>query len=128
MKQLKNSTILVTGGTGSFGSAFIPLTIKKYNPKKLIIFSRDELKQWELNEKIKSKNVHFVLGDIRNKQSILDATKNVDYVVHLDEPTSSIDIKSSNKIIDLINNLENTTKVIISHKSDDLKFVIIFMK
>ena len=82
MKQLKNSTILVTGGTGSFGSAFIPLTIKKYNPKKLIIFSRDELKQWELNEKIKSKNVHFVLGDIRNKQSILDATKNVDYVVH----------------------------------------------
>ena len=48
MKQLKNSTILVTGGTGSFGSAFIPLTIKKYN-LKLIIFSRDELKQ-ELNE------------------------------------------------------------------------------
>mgnify|MGYP001250862737 CR=1 FL=1 len=82
MKQLKNSTILITGGTGSFGSAFIPLTLKKYKPKKLIIFSRDELKQWELSQKIKSKNVEFILGDIRNKESILDATKNVDYVVH----------------------------------------------
>lgn len=82
MKQLKNSNILITGGTGSFGSAFIPLTLKRFNPKRLVIFSRDESKQWQLEQKIKSKNVEFILGDIRNKQSILDATKNIDYVVH----------------------------------------------
>tara|TARA_Y100000816_G_C26078706_1_gene568217 strand:+ start:58 stop:1056 length:999 start_codon:yes stop_codon:yes gene_type:complete len=81
-KNFNNASILITGGTGSFGSAFIPLTLKKFKPKRLIIFSRDELKQWELSQKIKSKNVEFVLGDIRNKQSILEATKNVDYVVH----------------------------------------------
>ena len=46
--MLKNSTILITGGTGSFGNAFIPLTLAKYQPKKIIVFSRDEMKQWEM--------------------------------------------------------------------------------
>jgi FlaA1/EpsC-like NDP-sugar epimerase len=49
--KLKNSTILVTGGTGSFGNAFVPLTLEKYNPKKIIIFSRDEMKQWDMAQK-----------------------------------------------------------------------------
>ena len=46
--MLKNSTILITGGTGSFGNTFIPMTLKKYDPKKLVILSRDEMKQWEM--------------------------------------------------------------------------------
>jgi FlaA1/EpsC-like NDP-sugar epimerase len=46
--MLKNKTILITGGTGSFGSAFVPLTLKKFKPKKLIIYSRDESKQWDM--------------------------------------------------------------------------------
>lgn len=82
MSNLKNSTILLTGGTGSFGSAFIPLTLKKYKPKKLIVFSRDESKQWHESQKINDSRLEFVIGDIRDKQSILEATKNVDYVVH----------------------------------------------
>jgi UDP-N-acetylglucosamine 4,6-dehydratase/5-epimerase len=44
--MFKNSSILITGGTGSFGHSFVPLTLKKYNPRRLIIFSRDEMKQW----------------------------------------------------------------------------------
>ncbi len=47
-KMLKNSSILITGGTGSFGHSFVPLTLKKYNPRRLVIFSRDEMKQWEM--------------------------------------------------------------------------------
>ena len=82
MLNLKNSTILITGGTGSFGSAFIPLTLKKFKPKKLIVFSRDESKQWYESQKINDSRLEFVIGDIRDKQSILEATKNVDYVVH----------------------------------------------
>ena len=50
--MLNNSTILVTGGTGSFGNAFVPMTLDKYNPKKIIIFSRDEMKQWEMAKKL----------------------------------------------------------------------------
>ena len=45
--MLENSTILITGGTGSFGKTFVPMTLKKYNPQKIIVFSRDEMKQWE---------------------------------------------------------------------------------
>ena len=82
MLNLKNSTILITGGTGSFGSAFIPLTLKKFKPNKLIVFSRDESKQWHESQKINDSRLEFVIGDIRDKQSILEATKNVDYVVH----------------------------------------------
>ena len=48
--MLTNSSILITGGTGSFGSKFVPMTLKKYNPKRLVIYSRDEMKQWEMAE------------------------------------------------------------------------------
>ena len=52
--MLKNSSILITGGTGSFGHTFVPLTLKKYNPKRLVIFSRDEMKQWEMEKLYKN--------------------------------------------------------------------------
>lgn len=51
MSIFNNSVILVTGGTGSFGNSFVSMTLKKYNPTKLIIFSRDEMKQWEMAKK-----------------------------------------------------------------------------
>ena len=49
--MLANSSILITGGTGSFGNAFVPMTLEKYNPRKIVIFSRDEMKQWEMARK-----------------------------------------------------------------------------
>jgi UDP-N-acetylglucosamine 4,6-dehydratase/5-epimerase len=81
--MLKNSTILITGGTGSFGNTFVPMTLAKYNPKKLIIFSRDEMKQWEMSKNYKLDNrVRFFIGDIRDKERLHRALDGVDYVVH----------------------------------------------
>ena len=78
-----NSTILITGGTGSFGHAFTALTLKKFNPKKLIIYSRDEMKQWEMSQKYqKDPRVHFIIGDIRDSGRLLRALDGVDYVIH----------------------------------------------
>jgi UDP-N-acetylglucosamine 4,6-dehydratase len=78
-----NSTILVTGGTGSFGNTFVPMTLSKYNPKKLIIFSRDEMKQWEMAKLYKSdKRIRFFIGDVRDKERLYRALDGVDYVVH----------------------------------------------
>ena len=51
--MLKNSSILITGGTGSFGSCFLRLTLKKYNPRRIVILSRDEMKQWEMAKQFK---------------------------------------------------------------------------
>ena len=81
--MLKNSSILITGGTGSFGHSFIPFTLKKYNPKRLIIFSRDEMKQWEMAKLFKDdKRVRFFIGDIRDKERLYRALDGVDYVAH----------------------------------------------
>ena len=81
--MLKNSSILVTGGTGSFGNAFVPMTLEKYNPKKIVIYSRDEMKQWEMAKKFSSeKRIRFFIGDIRDKDRLYRALDGIDYVVH----------------------------------------------
>ncbi len=81
--MLKNSSILITGGTGSFGHSFVPLTLKKFNPKRLVIFSRDEMKQWEMEKQYKNdERVRFFIGDVRDKNRLHRALHNVDFVVH----------------------------------------------
>ena len=80
---LENSSLLLTGGTGSFGSKFVPLTLAKYNPKRLIIFSRDEMKQWEMAKRFPhDPRVRFFIGDVRDKDRLHRALDGVDYVVH----------------------------------------------
>ena len=81
--MLSNSSILITGGTGSFGHAFIPMTLKKYNPKKIVVFSRDEMKQWEMAKLFKDDDrVRFLIGDVRDKDRLYRALDGIDYVVH----------------------------------------------
>ena len=81
--MLCNKTILVTGGTGSFGNTFVPMTLAKYNPKKIIIFSRDEMKQWDMAKKFAGDSrVRFFIGDVRDKDRLYRALDGVDYVVH----------------------------------------------
>ncbi len=81
--MLKNSSILVTGGTGSFGNTFVPMTLKKYNPKKIVIFSRDEMKQWEMAKKYANdERIRFMIGDVRDRNRLYRALDGIDYVVH----------------------------------------------
>lgn len=81
--MLTNSTILVTGGTGSFGNTFVPMTLAKYNPKKIIIFSRDEMKQWDMAKNYQDDpRVRFFIGDVRDRDRLYRALDGVDYVVH----------------------------------------------
>ena len=81
--MLENSSILVTGGTGSFGHAFVPMTLAKYAPKRIIVLSRDEMKQWEMAKKFDGdERVRFFIGDVRDKDRMVRALDGVDYVVH----------------------------------------------
>jgi UDP-N-acetylglucosamine 4,6-dehydratase (inverting) len=78
-----NSSILITGGTGSFGHTFVPLTLAKYNPRRLVIYSRDEMKQWEMAKLYGSdERVRFFIGDVRDKERLGRALTGIDYVVH----------------------------------------------
>jgi UDP-N-acetylglucosamine 4,6-dehydratase len=80
---LSNSSILITGGTGSFGKTFVPMTLEKYDPKRLVIFSRDEMKQWDMAQKFQNDpRVQFIIGDVRDKEGLARALDGIDYVVH----------------------------------------------
>ncbi len=81
--MLSGSNILITGGTGSFGHTFVPMTLHKFNPNKLIIYSRDEMKQWEMAKLFQNDSrVRFFIGDVRDKDRLYRALDGVDYVVH----------------------------------------------
>ena len=81
--MLNNSSILITGGTGSFGNAFVPMTLERYNPKRLVIFSRDEMKQWDMAKLFSNdKRVRFFIGDVRDKERLHRALHHIDFVIH----------------------------------------------
>ena len=81
--MLTNASILITGGTGSFGNTFVPMTLAKYNPRRLVIYSRDGMKQWEMAQRFEhDSRVRFVIGDVRDKDRLARSLDGIDYVVH----------------------------------------------
>ncbi len=80
--DLNGKTILVTGGTGSFGKRFVQTVLSRFQPKRLIIFSRDEFKQYEMQQKLSNDAIRFFIGDVRDKVRLHRAFEGVDYVVH----------------------------------------------
>src|SRR6185369_9729953 len=81
--MLRDSTVLITGGTGSFGSSFLPMTLSRFNPKKIIVYSRDEMKQWQMAKLYgNDPRVRFFIGDVRDRDRLYRALDGVDYVVH----------------------------------------------
>jgi UDP-N-acetylglucosamine 4,6-dehydratase (inverting) len=81
--MLTNASILITGGTGSFGKTFVPMTLAKYNPRRLVIYSRDEMKQWEMAQRFEhDSRVRFFIGDVRDKDRLARSLDGIDYVVH----------------------------------------------
>jgi UDP-N-acetylglucosamine 4,6-dehydratase len=83
MSILTGSSILVTGGTGSFGKAFIDHALKNFDPRRIVIFSRDELKQYEARQRFNDDpRLRWFIGDIRDQHRLVRAMHNIDYVVH----------------------------------------------
>lgn len=81
--MLTNASILITGGTGSFGNTFVPMTLAKHNPKRIVIYSRDEMKQWEMAQRFEhDSRVRFFIGDVRDKDRLARSLDGIDYVVH----------------------------------------------
>ena len=83
--MFNNKNILVTGGTGSFGNAFIKKVLHEYKPNKLIVYSRDEYKQYQMKQNFNEKKypfMRFFLGDVRDLERLKSAMNGVDYVIH----------------------------------------------
>lgn len=82
MVDLNNASILVTGGTGSFGQKFVKRLFEKHNPRRVVVFSRDELKQYEMAQKINHPNLRYFIGDVRDEDRLRRAMSGIDIVVH----------------------------------------------
>jgi len=122
--MLENSTILITGGTGSFGNKFIPMTLEKYNPKKIIIYSRDEMKQWNMALEYKDEpRLQFVIGDVRDKERLEMVLLNVDYVVHA-AATKIVPIAEYNPFECVKTNIFGAMNIIEACKNSKVKKVV----
>jgi UDP-N-acetylglucosamine 4,6-dehydratase len=75
-------TILITGGTGSFGHKYVQTLLARYKPAKIIIYSRDELKQYEMQQKYNADCMRYFIGDVRDEQRLIRAMRGVDFVIH----------------------------------------------
>jgi len=80
--MFNDKVILITGATGSFGKKYVQILLKKYKPKKIIVFSRDELKQYEMAQQFNEPCMRYFLGDVRDKERLKKAMEGVDYVIH----------------------------------------------
>ena len=118
---LKKSNILITGGTGSFGSKFIEMTLNKFKPNRLVVFSRDEIKQWELKNKYsKFKNLEFIIGDIRDVSSISNALSGIDFVIHA-AATKIVPTAESNPVECIKTNINGAINLINAARYNNIK-------
>ena len=124
--MLNNKNLLITGGTGSFGSAFIEKVSKIYKPKKIIIFSRDELKQYEMQKKIKKseiKKFRFFIGDVRDKERVHTALKEVDVVIHA-AALKQVDTAEYNPLEAVKTNIIGAENIISASISNNVEKII----
>ena len=80
--MFNDKSILITGGTGSFGKRYVRTILERYRPRKLIVYSRDELKQFEMEQEFNQECMRYFLGDVRDRERLVQAMNGVDYVIH----------------------------------------------
>ena len=124
MKELfRNKKILITGGTGSFGKKFIEILMKNYSPSRVVIYSRDERKQYQLEKKLKSDKLRFFVGDVRDKDRIITASKDIDIIIHA-AAMKHVDIAEYNPMEAIKTNILGAQNVIEASLQNNIKKVI----
>lgn len=114
--MFNNKTILVTGGTGTFGKAFVKEVLKNYKPKKVIVFSRDELKQYEMSQEFSETvypNIRYFIGDIRDVDRLNIALREVNYVIHA-AAMKHVNIAEYNPTECISTNIDGARNLIVS--------------
>jgi UDP-N-acetylglucosamine 4,6-dehydratase/5-epimerase len=119
----KNKTVFLTGGTGSFGNKFAEQILNKFNPKMLIVYSRDEMKQYFMNQKFNNTKIKFITGDVRDKDRLTSTMTDVDYVVHA-AATKIVPAAELNPSESVKTNIIGAMNVIEACKSNNIKKIV----
>jgi UDP-N-acetylglucosamine 4,6-dehydratase len=123
---IDNKNILITGGTGTFGHEITEILLKKYNPNKVIIFSRDEFKQYNMKQifsETQYKNIRYFIGDVRDYERLLMATKDVDIIFHA-AAMKQVDTIEYNPLEAIKTNIYGTENIIKAAITNKIKKVI----
>jgi len=118
-----NKTILITGGTGSFGRKYVQVLLEKYQPKRIIIFSRDELKQFEMQQEFNDSRMRYFIGDVRDIDRLNQAMNGVDYVIHA-AAMKQVPAAEYNPMECIKTNIHGAENVIQSSLKNNVKKVI----
>ncbi len=121
--MFNNKNILITGGTGSFGKKYTEVILGKYKPNKIIIFSRDELKQYEMAQEFNNKCMRYFIGDVRDNQRLKQATKDVDFIIHA-AALKHVPIAEYNPMECIKTNIDGAQNVIEAALENGVKRVI----
>jgi UDP-N-acetylglucosamine 4,6-dehydratase/5-epimerase len=121
--MFNDQTILITGGTGSFGKKYIKIILEKYKPKKIIVLSRDELKQFEMQQTFNAPCMRYFIGDVRDERRMLEAMEGVDYVIHA-AAMKQVPAAEYNPMECIKTNIYGAENVIRAAISNDVKKVI----
>ena len=122
--MFNNTTILITGGTGSFGKAFVRRLLQVHRPRKIIVFSRDEMKQWKMANEFKNDpKLRFFIGDVRDRDRLFTACKGVDLIVHA-AATKIVPIAEYNPFECIKTNVNGAMNVIDAALANDVEKVV----
>ena len=121
--MFNGKNILITGGTGSFGKKYTEILLKKYKPNKIIIYSRDELKQYEMSQKYNANCMRYFIGDVRDAKRLEDAMQDVDYVIHA-AALKHVPIAEYNPMECIKTNINGAQNVIQAAIKNEVKKVI----
>jgi len=121
--MFNDSSILITGGTGSFGKKYTKILLERYKPKKIIIFSRDELKQFEMQQEFNDPCMRYFIGDVRDQERLKQAMDNVDYVIHA-AALKQVPAAEYNPMECIKTNIHGAENVIKASIANDVKKII----
>lgn len=118
-----NKSVLITGGTGSFGKKYTETILKKYNPRRVIIYSRDELKQYEMQQTFNDSCMRYFIGDVRDSERLKRATQEVDFIIHA-AALKHVPVAEYNPLECIKTNIDGAQNVIAAAIENDVEKVI----
>lgn len=121
--MFNNASILITGGTGSFGKKYTKTLLEKYDPKRIVIYSRDELKQYEMKQTYNHPAMRYFIGDVRDEQRLDRAMKDIDYVIHA-AALKHVPVAEYNPFECIKTNIHGAQNVIQTAIKNDVKSVV----
>ncbi len=121
--MLDGKSILITGGTGSFGKKYTKTILKKYKPSRIVIYSRDEFKQYEMQKEFNSPEMRYFIGDVRDRVRMRQAMNGIDYVIHA-AALKQVPVAEYNPLECIKTNIDGAENVIEAAIENDVEYVI----